>query len=57
MIGETKHFVYADDLTLAAQDTSFQTVERKLTSSLQKLTKYHMENHPNQTQKKTQIGM
>jgi hypothetical protein len=44
IIEETKHFLYADDLALAAQDTTFQIVERKLTKSLQELTNYYINN-------------
>jgi len=38
IIKETKHFLYADDLALAAQDTTLQIVERQLIRSLQELT-------------------
>jgi len=44
IIKETKHFLYADDLALAAQDTTFEIVERKLIRSLQELANYYTKN-------------
>ncbi|KAL4098793.1 hypothetical protein QTP88_023329 [Uroleucon formosanum] len=55
IIKETKHFLYADDLALAAQDTTFEIVERKLTRSLQELTNYYTKNQLRPNPDKTQV--
>jgi len=55
IIKETKHFLYADDLALALQDTTFEIVERKLTRSLQELTNYYIKNQLRPNPDKTQI--
>jgi len=55
IIKETKHFLYADDLALAAQGTTFEIVKRKLTRSLQELTNYYIKNQLRPNPDKTQI--
>ncbi|XP_025191711.1 uncharacterized protein LOC112591959 [Melanaphis sacchari] len=55
IIIETKHFLYADDLALAAQDITFEIVERKLTRSLQELTNYYIKDQLRLNPDKTQI--
>jgi hypothetical protein len=55
IIKETKHFLYADDLALTAQDTTFEIVERKLTRSLQELTNYYTKNQLRPNPDKTQV--
>ena len=54
IIKETKHFLYADDLALAAQETT-EIVERKLTRSVQELTNYYIKNQLRPNPDKTQI--
>jgi len=55
IIKETKHFLYADDLALAAQDTTFQIVEHKLTKSLHELTNYYIKNQLRPNPDKIQV--
>lgn len=52
---ETRHFLYADDLAIAAQDITFQEIERKLTKTLQELTTYYARNQLTPNPDKTQI--
>lgn len=40
ILEETKHFLYANYLTITVQNTTFQVVKRQVTKSLQKLTNY-----------------
>ena len=52
---DTEHFIYADDVSVTAQDKSFEAVERKLTCTLNKLSDYYAVNalKPNPT--KTEV--
>lgn len=52
---ETRHFLYADDLAVAAQDITFQEVERKFTKTLRELTTYYTRNQLTPNLDKTQI--
>lgn len=52
---ETRHFLYAEDLAIAAQDITFQEVERKLTQTLQELTTYYARNQLTPNPDNTQI--
>jgi len=49
-----KHFLYADDLAITAQDTTFDDVEKKLTDTLKVMTNYNDNNqlkpNPNKIQ-------
>jgi len=38
---DTKHFLYADDLAITVQDTTFDDVEKKLTNTLKVMTNYY----------------
>jgi len=51
----TKHFLYADDLVITAQDTTFDNVEKKLTNALKVMTNYYDSNQLKPNQIKTQI--
>jgi len=44
IIEEIRNFLYADDLAIAAQDITFQEVERKLTKTLQESKTYYARN-------------
>jgi hypothetical protein len=37
----TKHFIYADDLALTAQELKFEIVENALKKTLEELTRYY----------------
>ncbi|KAI5734992.1 hypothetical protein M8J77_012906 [Diaphorina citri] len=52
---ETKHFIYADDTAVAAQGKTFEEVERKITSSLEKLGDYYNNNHLKPNPSKTEV--
>ena len=41
----TSRFIYADDLCITSQESSFEAVERNLTDSLTLLTEYYANNH------------
>ncbi|GFR94956.1 LINE-1 retrotransposable element ORF2 protein [Elysia marginata] len=51
----TRRFIYADDLCLAAQSTSFNAIETRLTDALSSLTNYYTENSLNANPSKTQV--
>jgi len=50
----TKNFLYADDLAIIAQDTSFKKVQDKLVNTLEAMNEYYNKNqlkpNPNKTQ-------
>ena len=48
-------FIYADDLCLATQSTSFTTIEMRLTEALEGLTNYYANNFLNANPGKTQM--
>ena len=50
-----RRFIYADDLCLATQSSSFQTIEDRLTNALKDLTDYYAENYLNANPGKTQV--
>ena len=52
---DTRRFIYADDLGVAAQDSDFNTVEDRLTNALNELTPYYEENHLRANPSKTQV--
>ena len=49
------HYIYADDTAVAAQDTSFEIVEKKLTTILKEVGTYYHRNHLRPNPAKTQI--
>ncbi|GFR83311.1 RNA-directed DNA polymerase from mobile element jockey-like [Elysia marginata] len=51
----TRRFIYADDLCLATQSTSFNAIETRLTDALSSLTNYYTENSLNANSSKTQV--
>ena len=51
----TRRFIYADDLCLATQSTSFKTIETRLTDALQILADYYTKNSLNANPSKTQV--
>ena len=51
----TSRFIYADDLCITSQESSFEAVERNLTDSLTLLTKYYAKNHLKSNASKTQV--
>ena len=52
---DIRRFIYADDLCLATQSTSFKTIERRLTDALEMLTEYYTKNSLNANPGKTQV--
>ena len=50
-----RRFIYADDLCLATQAGDFETIERRLSQALKKLTSYYNENSLNANPGKTQV--
>ena len=50
-----RRFIYADDLCLATQAGDFETIERRLSQALKKLTIYYNENSLNANPGKTQV--
>lgn len=52
---DTKHFLYADDLAITAQDTTFDDVEKKLTNAHLVMTKYYDNNQLKPNPNKTQV--
>ncbi|GFR94661.1 hypothetical protein ElyMa_006255300 [Elysia marginata] len=51
----TRRFIYADDLCLATQSTSFNAIETRLTDALSSLSNYYTENSLNANPSKTQV--
>ena len=51
----TRHFIYTDDLALAAQDREFGIVKERLSNALDELTPYYEENHLRANPSKTQV--
>ena len=50
-----RRFIYADDLCLATQSTTFETIEQRLTDALSQLTVYYQRNSLNANPGKTQV--
>ena len=50
-----RRFIYADDLCLATQSTSFNAIETRLTYALNSLTNYYNKNSLNANPNKTQV--
>ena len=53
---ETKHFVYADDICVTSQHSTFTAVEKSLTSALNGLQVYYAENSLKANPSKTQVS-
>ena len=51
----TSRFIYADDLCITTQESSFEAVERNLTDSLTLLTEYYAKNHLKPNASRTQV--
>ena len=51
---ETRSFIYADDLCIAAQNSTFESIESTLSDALEHLDQYYKENHLDQYYKKNQ---
>ena len=51
----TSRFIYADDLCITSQESSFEAVERNLTDFLTLLTEYYVKNHLKPNASKTQV--
>ena len=51
----TSRFIYADDLCITTQESSFEAVERNLTDSLTLLTEYYAKNHLKSNASRTQV--
>ena len=51
----TSRFIYADDLCMTSQESSFEAIERNLTDSLTLLTEYYVKNHLKPNASKTQV--
>ena len=51
---KTSRFIYADDLCIISQGSSFKAVERNLTDFLTLLTEYYAKNHLKPNASKTQ---
>ena len=51
----TSRFIYADDLCITSQESSFEAFERNLTDSLTLLTEYYPKNHLKPNASKTQM--
>ena len=54
-IYDTRRFIYADDLSVAAQHSDFSIVEEHLSNALKNLTPYYEENHLRANPSKTQV--
>ena len=52
---DIRRFIYADDLCLAVQSNSFETIERKLSDALKDLDGYYKQNFLNANPDKTQV--
>ena len=50
-----RRFIYADDLCLATQATTFEVIEQRLTEALGDLTNYYHRNSLNANPGKTQV--
>ena len=50
-----RRFIYADDLCLATQATTFESIESRLTDALKELTDYYQRNSLNANPGKTQV--
>ena len=51
---ETRSFIYADDLCIAAQNSTFESIESTLSDALEHLDQYYKENHLRANPDKTQ---
>ena len=51
---ETRSFIYADDLCIAAQNSTFESIESTLSDALEHLDQYYKENHLRTNPDKTQ---
>ena len=51
----TSRFIYAEDLCVTSQESSFEAVEQNLTDSLTLLTEYYAKNHLKPNASKTQV--
>jgi len=51
----TKHFLYADDLAIIAQVTSFEKVQDKLVNTLESMNEYYNKNQLKPNPNKTQV--
>ena len=51
----TSRFIYADDLCITSQESSFEAVEQNLADSLTLLTEYYAKNHLKPNASKTQV--
>ena len=51
---ETRSFIYADDLCIAAQNCTFESIESTLSDALEHLDQYYKENHLRANPDKTQ---
>lgn len=54
LLPNTKHFLYADDLALAAQTPTFEDAEQHLSAALESLDKYYSDNGLRPNPSKTQ---
>ena len=52
---DTRRFIYADDLGVAAQQSDCSIVEERLSNALNNLTPYYEENHLRASPSKTQV--
>ena len=52
---DTRRFIYADDLCIATQATSFETIEQRLTSALEAMGNYYERWSLNANPSKTQV--
>lgn len=53
---DTKHFIYADDLAITAQERTFENVDQKLETALRELSEYYKNNSFNPNPSKTQVS-
>ena len=51
----TRHFIYADDLGVAAEDSDFSIVKERLSNVLSEWTPYYEKNHLRANSSKTQV--
>ena len=52
-----RRFIYADDLCIATQARTFETIERRLSAALEHLTEYYKQNSLNANPGKTQVSV
>ena len=52
---DIRRFIYADDLCLATQSTTFETIKKRMTDALSQLTEYYSQNSLNANPGKTQV--